>query len=132
MKKIITLLVLVALLSCSNSDKNESDLVISGKWKLTETYFSNGGSNTQWLKVDNGYTIEFYQNGTFKSMKPGAPCENGEYSISDKNILVLRYTCNTVYSDFETTEPYATTAVTIVLTSKLCDEACLEKFEKVN
>jgi len=132
MKKIITIIVLVALLSCSNSDKNEADFSISSKWKLTETFFSDGGSDTKWLKVDNGYTIEFYQNGTFKSMKPGAPCEIGKYSISDKNILVLKYTCNTPYSDFETTEPYVANATTIVLTSKLCDEACLEKFEKVN
>ena len=120
---------LAVLLSCSNSDKNESDLTINSKWKLTETYFSDGGSDTKWIKVDNGYIIELYQNGTFKSMKPGAPCENGKYYISDKNILLLKYNCSTVYSDFETTEPYA---ATIVLSSKLCDEACLEKFEKVN
>jgi hypothetical protein len=131
MRKIITFLIVVILLSCSNSDKNESDLTINTKWKLTETYFSTGGSDTKWTKVDNGYTIEFYQNGTFKSMKPGAPCENGKYSISDKNILVLTYNCSTVFSDFETTEPYTANAAAIILTSKLCDEACLEKFEKI-
>lgn len=131
MKKIITLLVLGVLMSCTNNDSNKSDLTITSKWKLIETYFSNGGSDTKWQKADNSYTIEFYQNGTFKSMKPGAPCENGKYSISDKNILVLKYTCSTVYSDFETTGPYAADAVSIILTSKLCDEACLEKFEKI-
>jgi hypothetical protein len=132
MRKIIPFLALVALLSCSNSNNSEANLIINSKWKLIETYFSDGGSDTKWIKVDNGYTIEFYQNGTFKSMKPGAPCVNGKYSISDKNILVLKYNCNTAFSDFETIESYSTNATTIILTSKLCDDACLDKFEKVN
>lgn len=131
MKKITALIALVVLLSCSNSDKNESVLSINSKYKLTETYFSDGGSDTKWVKVDNGYAIEFYQNGTFKSMKPSAPCENGKYSFSDKNILILKFTCNTTYTDFESTEPYTSDANEIILTSKLCDEACLEKFKKV-
>lgn len=66
-----------------------------GKWKLEETFISNGGEG-QWVTVNDGEEYVFLNNGTFTSNKY-SECFSGQYFI-EGNSLLLQYNCN----DFET------------------------------
>lgn len=134
MKTLIYLPFLLFLtMSCSKSnDDDSSKASIIGKWKLIELYNSDGGSSPNWHTITNGYTIEFFSNGTFTSTKH-IECTTGSYTISPTNEVNMTYNCvGFTNSYLEKVETNTSTQLILKPTYMNCDEGCSVKFEKVN
>ncbi|WBL24578.1 hypothetical protein [Zunongwangia sp. HGR-M22] len=97
--------IVICLFSCSSEEEeNLEELPVSaidqihivGKWKLVEEKVSTG-DEASWTSVSDGYTIDFFENGTFEG--GFANCNTGNYSLvkhpddSDIKMLVLNYDC---------------------------------------
>ena len=134
MKTLIYLPILLFLtMSCSNSnDDDSSKASIIGKWKLIELYNSDGGSSPSWHTITNGYTIEFFSNGTFTSTKH-IECTTGSYTISPTNEVNMTYNCvGFTNSYLEKVETNTSTQLILKPSYLNCDEGCSVKFEKIN
>jgi Lipocalin-like domain len=119
----------LALLSCSKDSKKEELIpAYVGKWQLIEVAISSGGPTPPYVKIEDGYFLTLnsdssYMNTDFQE------CNSGTYSVTDN---VISY----VYSSGNTTIPnkfriYSNTINELVVSNINCDEACLEKFKKI-
>ncbi|AUS07068.1 hypothetical protein [Pseudotamlana carrageenivorans] len=133
---ILILCIFLSLTSCSDDEAKSQENNFLGTWKLIETYGSDGGSNSQWTSVDNGYTYTFNNNGTFSSTR-FTECTTGTYGVSS-NSITLVYGCEGFDTGIENpagtfVENYVFEDENIILTPTYmnCDEGCSYKFEKV-
>jgi len=134
MKTLYFLLMLVFFLSCTESGSQEGNNIL-GSWKLIETFNDDGsgnGGNVSWQTVSDelSYTIQFEDNSTFKILNSSTNCYFGEYNIIDY-VLTLTFStnsCNVSKYNIDFSDNY------LLLNGSpfSCDEACIEKFEKLN
>ena len=92
--RIAILILLVALVSCSEKSKEETfqDKLV-GVWKLTYVEaFGNEmtGQATQYMPCIMESTVELKSDGTFESVMPcaGSDAVTGQYFVSDPQILL--------------------------------------------
>ena len=132
MKAIIFLSIfLLGLTSCSK-DENETPPSISGSWKLTEIYSSDGGSNSGWHPVTNGYTYQFNSNGTFTSNR-FSECNTGTYTLTSANEVKLVYTCSSFPNSYiEKIKSLTNSELILEPTYMNCDEGCNVKLTRIN
>lgn len=134
MKAIFYLAILFfSVISCSkNYDVKTTLPNVAGKWKQIEFYNSNGGSNPSWNVVANGYTIEFFSNGTFSSSKL-TDCSTGKYVVSTTNEISMNYNCVSFTNNYVEKIETITNSQLILKPNYLnCDEGCSVKFERIN
>ena len=89
-KSILFLLGIALLLSCSNDDQNNSELI--GNWKLIEILADPGDGSGTFQAVESTKTIEFKNNGTV--ITNSSLCDpyseeiilSGSYNLNDKTI----------------------------------------------
>jgi hypothetical protein len=100
-----------------------------GKWKLVESSQSIGDGKQHWTSVENGYTYQLNEDGTFSSDRFKA-CTALKYSLSGSS-LVLEFEC-----DGETIE-YTENAVMAdgnlflsPVAPIICIEGCSYRFER--
>ncbi|MDQ6472375.1 lipocalin family protein [Flavobacterium sp. LHD-80] len=93
MKKLIILLVFAFLqIGCNNdNDSKPLDTNIVGTWQLVHVYSSDGGSNSGWNRVKNGYTYTFKDDGSFTSTR-FKECTSGTYKL-EASLLTLTFGC---------------------------------------
>lgn len=122
-----------SLISCSkNNDEKTTLPSIVGKWKQIELYNSNGGNNPNWNVVTNGYSIEFFSNGTYSSTKI-SDCSTGTYTISVTNEISMIYNCAGFTNIYVEKIENNTNSQLILKPNYLnCDEGCSVKFERIN
>lgn len=133
--KLLILLLIPVLISCTDKGPVTQNDSLEGTWRLIEIYNGDGGSNSSWTPVENGYTYTFMKNGNFTSNRFEA-CTKGSYSISS-NKLILVYGCNGFSTGVETPEGtfienYDIKDGFLILSPTYlnCDEGCENKFEK--
>jgi len=138
MKSLVLLFsIVLSFSSCSQNDERENlyDSII-GTWKLTEVLSSDGGSNPQWVKIENGYTYTFNKDSSFISNRFDE-CQSGNFSISSDH-LILNYDCENFTTGIESPagtfkENYININDEIILkpTYLGCFEGCGNKFIKI-
>ena len=128
MKKLFPIsILLLSLISCARNNNSSPTPSIIAKWKQTALYNSNGGSSPAWQQVTNGYTIEFFNNGTFTSTKH-SECAAGNYTVSASNKINMTYTCAGFTNSYlEEIEANTNTELILKPTYLNCDEGCSVK-----
>ena len=122
---------LIFVLSCSKNNNEKSNQNITGKWKQVAFYNSNGGSTPIWNQVDNGYTIEFLNNGKFISTKH-SECTTGDFILTTNNQISMTYNCSSFKNNFiEAIEMNTISELVLKPSYKECDEGCSVKFIKI-
>ena len=120
----------VILLSCTKSNHQERNDIL-GTWKLIEILNDDGSGNASWQSVSDelSYSIQFEENSTFKILNSSTNCYSGEYNIMD-SVLTLTFSnnCNVSKYNIEFSDNY----LLLNASPFSCDEACVEKFEKLN
>lgn len=131
---------LLILFACNKDEISEpQEVSVVGTWKLSETYIGDGGTNTQWTPVENGYTYTFKSDGTFTSTK-FSDCTYGNYSISTSpfRTLNLDFGCEGFTAGIETPEGTFAEKFKFIEGSLIlhplylsCIEGCAYKFQKI-
>ena len=110
--------------------------MLVGKWKLTETFNSDGGTPPEWTAIDNGYTYSFHQDGSFTSNR-FSECTHGTYTL-EANLLKLDFGCTDFTSGIESPKGtfieeinFEKEFVILIPTYLTCFEGCKYKFEKL-
>lgn len=134
MKKLLTLLFAVSILSCSNDDDNYENPDLIGKWKLTEVLADPGDGSGTFQKVTSDKIIEFHSDGTITSngslcvMSIETECPtNGTFLLADSTIIPSD--CETSFDDilkirFKIKEDH-------LFIHYPCYEECISKFIKL-
>ncbi len=136
MKNIIYMLVsFTILLGCSKDNDENKDSII-GKWQLIEYCEDNGGGTLGCEQIEDGYTIQFYDNDEFVFIGVNnTNCTTGTY-IFDGTKVFLQFD-NDVCSDNEGLFIYLYSFVgndlklTPSTENLICDEICYEVFKKI-
>lgn len=128
MKKIATLLIaIVAIVSCSKKDKDDSNTQSGNTYKLIEILADPGNGSGTFQSVISNKTIEFKPNGTVVSN--GELCDmstsansgtSGTYSFSDSTITSTN--CSKL--------PFEINGNHLIIFYP-CIEPCQGKFEKI-
>ena len=131
MKALYLTLVFVIFSSCSKSDSHERNDIL-GKWRLIEVLNDDGSGNASWQPVSGemSYTLLFEDNSTFKILNNSTNCYFGEYNINNYVLTLIFSTnnCNVSKYNLEFSDNY----LLLNASPFSCDEACIEKFEKLN
>ncbi|MFN0729329.1 lipocalin family protein [Polaribacter gochangensis] len=130
MKKIVLVSFIFLLVSCTKNEEI-NELTFIGKWKLIESFGSDGVTNPAWNSVSNGYVYEFSENLTFTRTQTQTNCREGYYTF-ENDVLTLTNSCslnsNLIYS-FKISYD----GNNLILTPKFldCIEGCGLKYEKI-
>lgn len=119
--KTIILIISLFLLGCSNNDNPNDELnnipqELIGKWKITEVYETDGGSDPQWRDEDTGTTYDYWFKSDSSYLKSDGIYE-GTYVVDlDLNLILTinststlkieQLTSNILIIDFLNFEPY--------------------------
>lgn len=132
LKKILSLAIIMSMISCSKSDKEEvtaepDSTNIVGKWSLVETYFDPGDGSGSFSPVNSSKTFEFFSAGNVVS--------NGEIcslSTDSQNATTTTFSPSngTIYCPNNFTMSYELSNGKLLVYFP-CIEACTFKFEKV-
>lgn len=125
---ILILLAIVTLNSCS---KEDTEIVLIGKWKLIELFYSIGGGTVIYAPIVSEETIEFFNDGTivfsYQYLCPGDTIANdniGEYFSAGNYIIIKNCGLNEVRIKYELESSY-------LILKPPCVEACQEKYIKI-
>jgi hypothetical protein len=128
---------LILLIACDKADEPiiADEILMVGKWKITEAYISAGGPQ-YWIDVENGEEIDFFENGIFSSNR-FTECTNGNFSILE-NELLLEYNCTGFNTESENEDGFITYKLELytnyfILTptsGPICIEGCSYKYQK--
>ncbi|NRD21498.1 hypothetical protein HNV08_15695 [Winogradskyella eckloniae] len=127
MKKLVyILLVIITLVSCSDDDTEDADLI--GNWKLIEVLSDPGDGNGTFQDIDSEKTITFFEDGTFSSTE--SICN----SATTDDLYIGVYTDSNLTPDNCSDSGWAYNFVidgnTLIL-SYPCIEPCKEKYIKL-
>lgn len=129
MKTLIYILLTLFLSSCTKNDTPENNVPpeLIGKWKIVETYSSDGSSNS-WNSYDSGkiYDIWFKDGGETIVSNMIENCQVGIYSISKNNEIIIDLPCGE-----KSTIPIVSLTNTTLITDVTYIEYELTKYEKV-
>jgi hypothetical protein len=126
MKYFILLLVLFVLISCSKSSENSNKIPASliGRWNLTEYLADPGDGSGTWKHTETEDYIEFTQDSTVLSNKPGTGDITRFGLPNDSTILFI-------YPTYNITNSYKIEGNQLTLMGG-CIEACGSKYIKQN
>lgn len=121
-------------ISCEREENSIKNTTIIGTWKLTQAKISDGGIDTKWRAVKNGYEYTFNTDSTFTSTE-FSNCSTGRFTTSGR-ILALRYDCENFNTGHENAEGKQTRYFrienkTLFLNPSTCIEECTYKLKKV-
>ena len=104
MKHLILIFGLVFTLSGCSGDDNDIDYGegLIGTWKLVEVYLPDGGAQSAWVPVGNGYVYTFKNDGTFTSSR-FQECNQGKFEETG-SILTLIFECEEFTAGIESPE----------------------------
>jgi hypothetical protein len=126
----ISLMVVLFVACLTACDGNETgEVTIVGKWKLTQTLMSNGGSSpVQWADIVNGSVIELKSDNSFINTQFGV-CSSGTYTNLD-GVITLDYSCgNTSIPNKFKMRSF--TSDELILSNVNCIEECKDKYRKI-
>lgn len=132
MKTKILLLITVALLSsCSNDEKSNSETRLTGKWKLIEVLADPGNGSGTFKSVESNTTIEFKNNGIIETntslCNPYSDemIDSGTYNLSNKTITTNCQNPNIATINFELQDQH-------LVLNFISNEGYSQKFKKIN
>lgn len=129
--KLILLLSIFALLSCSDDQDDKLKNVLVSKWQLIEVLADPGDGSGTFQPVTSNKIIEFYSDGTFYSN--GSICSisldsnsnyTGTYSTQDMTLSSSQCQPQAFPISYEMTQN------TLIIFYP-CIEACAEKYSKI-
>jgi len=136
MKNIVLIIALVLLVSCNKDEGNKESII--GKWQLVELCLSDGSSGGESMdcgQIEDGYTVQFYENDEFIFVGVNNnDCTTGTYT-SNSTKLFLQFE-NDICSDDEGLFIYLYSflgndlKLTPSSENQICDEACYEVFKR--
>jgi|SRR5690606_10071730 len=138
MKHFILIFGLLFTVSGCSSDDNDIDYGegLIGTWKLVEVYLSDGGSQSAWVSVKNGYVYTFKNNGTFTSSR-FEECNRGKFEETE-HILTLIFDCEEFTAGIEDPEgtfvenlKFENNHMILSPAYMSCVEGCSYKFKKI-
>jgi len=136
MKKIIILFITLQLIISCNSDNNENNSLILGKWQLTDVWYGmpvedpEGENNPTWHPVNNGYSYTFHPNGNFVRSGDSSNSCSGNYN---NNLQQTELTIHCDTSDFIEIYQIEWENGNLILnfTNGNCIEGCKFKYKKI-
>ncbi|MBK5213104.1 MAG: hypothetical protein JJE55_05530 [Flavobacteriaceae bacterium] len=139
MKNVIyATLVFLLLVGCSNDDKTVQKNSIIGNWKA-EASISSDGAHTYVNPIEDGQTIIFRNDNTFKILNSSLECTSGIYTITENsqqnfNMDIISFVCdngNLIKYAFTFEERKLLLSFIASDGSTGCDEICAERYVKL-